>query len=328
MRASVLKVKLEYALNAHVPAFLWGPPGVGKSAIVAQVAKALGAELRDVRAVQFDPVDLRGIPSIGADGRAHWSVPDFMPNGGGRGVLFLDELNAASPSVQAACYQLVLDRRLGAYVLPDGWDIIAAGNRESDRAVVNRMSSALSSRFSHFELEVSVSDWVDWALASGLPIEFPAFIRFRPELLHVFDPKSAEKIFPCPRTWEMASRYFRVAGADYDLMASVVGQGPAAEFMAFCQTWRELPDIKEILRAPKSAMVPGGDNPAAIYAVAGALARVADQVNFGAIVEYIKRLPSPEFGVLCVRDAARVHPDVQKSRAFVDWAAANQGVLL
>src|SRR6185312_1193369 len=205
MRQSEIALSLETMIAARRPVFLWGSPGVGKSQTVAQVAAKAGIELRDVRAVQFDPVDLRGLPRIDSDGRTHWSVPDFLPRDGA-GVLFLDELNAADRAVQAACYQLVLDRRLGEYALPDGWTVVAAGNNQSDRAVTNRMSTALASRFVHLEYAVHLDDWCKWAVEHDLPPELIAFIRFRPNLLHAFDPQSTERTFPCPRTWEFMRR--------------------------------------------------------------------------------------------------------------------------
>lgn len=191
-------------LPTRQPVFLWGPPGVGKSQIVAQTAAGLGLDLIDIRAVLLDPVDLRGLPQIDADGRTHWRAPAFLP-AGGQGVLFLDELNAAPPLVQAACYQLILDRALGEYQLPDGWTVLAAGNRDQDRAVTHRMPSALANRFVHLEIEAHLEDWVAWATCCGIRPEVISFLRFRPSLLHDFDPAVASRAFPTPRSWQFVS---------------------------------------------------------------------------------------------------------------------------
>jgi len=327
LKASEVKVSLGAALAARRPVFLWGAPGVGKSQVVAQVAAARGVNLVDVRAVLLDPVDLRGLPHLNGDGRAHWAPPDFLPDDGA-GILFLDELNAAPPLVQASCYQLVLDRRVGEYRLPDGWSIVGAGNRETDRAVVNRMPSALANRFIHLQFDVDVDEWVSWALGAGIQTEVLAFVRFRPGLLHNFDPAKAEKSFPSPRTWEYVSDLVKVglpSSVEFGIIAGTLGEGAAAEFVGFLKIFRDLPDIDAILLNPDAAAVPS--EPAALYAVACALGRRASAHNFGAVVTYSKRMPV-EFSVLMVRDAVRLCPEVCKSRPFQEWASANSKVLI
>ena len=128
MKASSISDALRVLVAARRPVFIWGGPGVGKSSVVKQLAETLNVPLQDVRALLLDPVDLRGLPFLGSDGRSKWATPEFLPQNG-TGILFLDELNAAPAMVQASCYQLVLDRKLGEYVLPDGWAIIAAEPR-------------------------------------------------------------------------------------------------------------------------------------------------------------------------------------------------------
>lgn len=141
MKASAIATALRSLMAARQPVFIWGPPGVGKSSLIAQLAIAASVSLQDIRALLFDPVDLRGLPYV-VEGRSKWAVPDFLP-ADGEGLLFLDELNAAPAMVQAAFYQLVLDRKLGEYILPPGWVIIAAGNRDGDRAHTTRMPTPL-----------------------------------------------------------------------------------------------------------------------------------------------------------------------------------------
>jgi len=135
--------------------------------VIHQLAAELAIPLRDVRALLLDPVDLRGLPFLGSDGRSKWATPDFLPQDG-EGILFLDELNAAPAMVQASCYQLVLDRKLGEYTLPEGWAIVAAGNRDSDRAATTRMPTPLRNRFVHLEFEVDVQEWAEWAIGAEI----------------------------------------------------------------------------------------------------------------------------------------------------------------
>lgn len=327
MKPSHIKYSLSAAIKARRPVFLWGPPGVGKSQVVAQVATAAGFDLIDVRAVLLDPVDLRGLPHINGEGRAHWAIPDFLPKDG-EGIIFLDELNAAPPLVQAACYQLILDRKLGEYSLPDGWSIVAAGNRETDRAVTSRMSSALANRFIHLNFDVDLNDWVEWALSAGVEVEVIAFIRFRPGLLHQFDPTKNEKTFATPRTWEFVSDILKVSpdrNVEFDLIAGTVGEAAAAEFMGFLKIYRELPDPDAVLLDPGGSPVP--EDPATQYAICGALSRKSSSSNFGRVVEYGNRLPV-EFSVLLVRDSVKLHPEVQKTKAFIEWSSANSEVLI
>ncbi|KAB1442190.1 AAA family ATPase [Pseudodesulfovibrio senegalensis] len=327
MTPNQIKASLRTLVPLQQPVFLWGAPGVGKSQVVAQVAEELGRELTDIRAVLLDPVDLRGLPSVNNDGTAHWCPPAFLPTQG-EGVLFLDELNAAPPLVQAACYQLVLDRKVGEYTLPDGWTVVAAGNRETDRAVTHRMPSALANRFVHLDFSVDVETWLEWAEQRELAEEVRAFIRFRPNLLHDFDPKKSEKAFPSPRSWEFAARIIAARpepDVELSLLKGTVGPGAAIEFAGFSKLFRQLPDPEVIIKDPESAEIP--EEPATLYALCEALANKAGDNTAESIIAYASRLPS-EFGVLLVRDSVKTHRGVVESPAFSRWATANSDVLL
>jgi hypothetical protein len=292
--------------------------------VVHQLATELGIALRDIRALLLDPVDLRGLPFLGNDGRSKWATPDFLPPDG-EGILFLDELNAAPAMVQASCYQLVLDRKLGEYTLPQGWAIVAAGNRDSDRAATARMPTPLRNRFVHLDFEVDMQEWSEWAIKTGIRPELIAFIRFRPELLSAFDRDA--NAFPSPRSWEFVSRILNSKAepsAEHELIAGAVGVGAATEFSAFLRMFRELPSIDAILLNPTQEPVP--EDAAAQYAVASALARRASDSNFDRIYRYLKRMPT-EFNVLCVRDASLYSPAIRSTAAYTKWAVENHNVL-
>ncbi|MFC4678120.1 ATP-binding protein [Desulfovibrio legallii] len=330
MTPSQIVSALRSLLAIRQPAFLWGPPGVGKSQVVAQVARQNGLALRDIRAVLLDPVDLRGLPRISADGRSVWCPPAFLPGPADpeRGIVFLDELNAAPPLVQAACYQLVLDRAIGEYRLPDGWSIVAAGNREGDRAVAYRMPSALANRMVHLDFTPDLEDWLGWAQGAGIRQEVCAFLRFRPQLLHDFDPARGERAFASPRSWEFVSRILDAAptrDVEAALLEGAVGAGCAAEFSGFLAVWRDLPTVEEILEAPEGVPVP--EEPAALYATCEALSLHADQDTMEALATYAARLPA-EFGVLLMRDAVERDAALVESPAFARWAEQNAAVLM
>ena len=154
-----------------------------------------------MRALLLDPVDLRGIPWRDSDDRTRWAPPVFLPpsDDPGRWLINLEELPSAVPMVQAALYQLVLDRKVAEYELPEGASLIACGNRETDRGVVHRMPTPLASRFVHLDIRVDAEDWLHWGAANGIAPEVLFFITYEPELLHRFDPQSRERAFPCPQ---------------------------------------------------------------------------------------------------------------------------------
>jgi len=326
MKSSAVKKAIKTCYKARRPFFLWGQPGVGKSDTVRQAAEELQVELRDVRATLLDPVDLRGLPSPDG-GKVKWLIPDFLPQNG-VGMLFLDELNSAPPATQAACYQLILDRKLGDYELPDGWLVCAAGNRETDRAVTNRMPSPLSNRLIHMDFDVDQRDWEAWALGAGVMTETIAFLRFRPALLHQFDPTKNEKAFPTPRTWEFASDLLKQApGEDieFDMLKGTVGEGAAAELLSFLRIFRSLPNPDAVLMMPLTAPVP--TDPATLYALCGALAAKASEQVMDRMCTYANRLPD-EYSVLLIRDVVHRAPNSINTRGYIEWASKHADVLI
>jgi hypothetical protein len=248
---------------------MWGAPGIGKSSIVQQVAESNDMEVIDVRLSQLAPTDLRGLPYV-REGIAHFAPPNFLPQSG-KGILFLDEVNLAPPAIQNVAMQLVLDRRVGDYVVPDGWFIIAAGNRVQDRAAVNQMPAPLANRFLHFTVEHDLNSWKKYAIKNGIKEEIISYLNFRPDSLHKFN--KDEMAWPSPRSWGYASDLLKIGlGVD-----SAVGNGAAAEFKSFIRIYSKLPDVEKVLKGDMSVKMP--TEPSIIYAMIGALVARSENEN-------------------------------------------------
>ena len=329
MRPSEVKNSLRRLTRIQRPAFVWGPIGAGKSDTVAELAEEEGKELRDVRLSLLDSVDLKGFPSANkAKTQMTWLPPDFLPTKG-EGILFLDEMNLAPQSVQAAAYQLILNRRLGDYVLPDGWSILAAGNRDSDRSNVNRMPSALSARLVHLDYEIHLDDWCVWATDTKRNIgsNLVSFIRFRPDLLHRFN--ANERAFPNPRSWVFVDQLSTESGlspdTEFELVKGTVGEGAAGEYMAFTTLIRDLPTTEQILLDPEGTVMP--TSPGTLCALVTSLGMKASQNVMDRMMTYVNRMPV-EFQVVFVRDATRRDAKVATTRSFTTWSIANASVLV
>ncbi len=324
----------------HTPVMLWGPPGVGKSQIVGEVAERHRVPVIDVRLSQMEPSDLRGIPFRSGE-HVEWAVPAMLPDAdrhGPQGILFLDEITSATPTVSAAAYQLILDRRLGHYQVPVGWAIFAAGNRQGDRGVTYAMPAPLANRFAHFEFDVNLDDWVAWAYAHGIDERVIAFLRFRPELLFDFDPAHNPVAFPSPRSWEFAHRALQKFGDHPDVLAgslqACVGPAAGIELHAFVENLDQLPDVDAILRG-ETVSVP---EPIDLqYAVASALVGRAiracaagdGSAVMGRILDYARRFPQREMGVMLVSDMHRaVGEALFAVPQFSDWANQVADVML
>lgn len=312
------------AISQHEPVMLWGQPGAGKSEAVQQLALANNAELVDIRLSQYDSVDLRGIP-VPQDGFTVWHAPSTLPFIGNPSfpddrliLLFLDEINAAAPSVAAVAYQLINDRRVGEHVLKSNVRVIAAGNRESDRGVTNRMPTPLANRFTHVEVEVDADTWIEWALDNGVHPIFTAFFKFRPALITTFDPAKPDKAFATPRTWAKAAKYY-CSDMPRDVMdaaiAGAVGMGPGAEFTGFTSIWQDMPDLDKLIKDPLKAALPDGVGMS--YAVTVGLSGKMTLKNVDAVHTYLDRL-SPEYVVCAWTLALRRDKTLATTDTFVD----------
>jgi MoxR-like ATPase len=250
--------------NLPISTMIWGPPGIGKSSIVAQVAKEADLQFIDLRLSQLAPTDLRGLPvavppATGETiGTSTWYPPEFLPRTG-KGILFLDELNMAPPAMQGVAQQLILDRRVGSYEVPPGWFLWAAGNRKEDRASVFEMPAPLANRFLHLSLEADFDSFKAHALSREFAEQVISFLAFRPTLLHKIDRQAPA--WPSPRTWEMASR-LHLAGLPID---AAVGEGAASEFRAYLAVYNDLPDLEAILKG-KGSKIPFPAEPSCRWA--------------------------------------------------------------
>lgn len=268
-----LKDVLKKAYKTSITPFIWGATGIGKSEVARETAQELAKELKleyaeggepgegkftiiDVRLSQMDPSDLRGLPYVSKDGKTGWAFPSWLPTTG-QGFLFLDEINLAPPLVQSSGYQLVLDHRLGDYILPKGWAIIAAGNRAEDKAYTFELAGPLCNRFIHLELAVPpIKEWTDWAIDKQVDSRIITFLNFKPQHLYKFDSKLKEKAFPTPRSW---ARYCSPLIKDVTdnselltLMSAAVGEGVATECVAYLKLTKQI-DLKDILEHPEKA---------------------------------------------------------------------------
>jgi hypothetical protein len=316
-------------VKVNQPVMLWGTTGIGKSDLMGQVAKRLGIGFRTFIGSIKTPVDLGGIPVPDLKSKtAVWLRPTDLPTverDGPKGLFFLDEINTCAPSMQAAMFQLVLERRVGEHELPEGWVPVAAGNRISDRAAAQRMPTALRNRFAHLNVEPDVGAWTKWAAGAGVDQYLIAFLNFRKALLHVL-PAGDENAFPSPRAWAQCNKFMNLPSKlRQPLVASLVGEGPAAELEGFLRVVTQLPTLKEILNDPFTAKAP--TDPAGKYAASALLARSVDRKNLGTLLEYAKRL-GREFEVLTVVDSVKRQPDLTNTGEFGAWAVANQDVRL
>jgi hypothetical protein len=253
--------RLKRLAKVKLPGFLWAGPGIGKSSIINQLAKDMDGVCCDMRLSQMSPTDIIGIPYFDRESNTmRFAPPSRLPSAEFAAqyptvILFLDEMNSAPPAVQAAAYELVLDRRCGDYKLPDNVVIFAAGNNDSDRGVTYRMATPLANRMLHFNLKVDFESWLDWALANNVHSDIVAYISSYKGSLYDFEPNSSSKSFPTPRSWEFVSKLLQTNTDENpmndseirDLVGAAVGAGEAVKFMNYLTVGKDLPKPADIL---------------------------------------------------------------------------------
>jgi len=307
-------------------------PGIGKTQIVSQAANELGIAFKAIHAPLLQPEDY-GFPVVSATKKdinfivssdkfpleEDSSCPD-------EGIFLIDELSQADQSAQKILANLIQEREIHGHKIKKGWTIVATGNKQADRAGANRILGHLANRMTRITLEVNTDDWTQWALENGVKTEVVAFIRYRPALLTNYDPKN--EVNATPRAW-VEGVSARLGHIDESMELAVfggdVGEGPAAELLAFMRIYRRLPNPDTIVLKPKTAEVP--KDVQVIYALVGALVDRSTDANFGRIMQFIKRLP-PEFMILYVKDATSKCPDIEATEDYTMWCAKEGAALL
>lgn len=316
------------ALYAGLVPILHGSPGIGKSAVMQQIADELNLELIDIRLAQYDPTDLNGFPCPDLErGRSGYLPPeafplegDSIPKGKDGWLLFFDELPSADRSVQKACYKVIYDRMIGNKKLHANVAMAAAGNLASDNALVEEMSTALQSRMVHFEVVSDHTAWIPMAMSKGISHYITDFVKFSPGSLNTFKPDHNDYTFACERTWFFADKLLKqTGGIDLDnlpVFAGTLSEGVAREFLAFTQLYADLPNQDDIIKMPLSVPVP--KEPGTLFALTGAIGSWLDETNAPQAIQYVLRLPI-EFQAVTLRNATAKNPEFKKVKEVRDW---------
>lgn len=333
MKPSEIASALKWAMLANRPVHIVGEPGVGKTSVVNQVSKELGRTLIYSRLGEMESVDLRGLPITDLKtGTTKWLRPDEFPMTTAPITWFFDEWCHGLPSVQSVAGRLVLERRLGSYIMPDSVYLCAASNRAKDRASVNRMPAQVADRFTWLTMEPHAADWRRWALDNGIETEVIAFLGWRPDYLSAFDP--TKDVSATCRSWEFISDLLKVAKAkglqmsanvEERTYAGTIGDGIACEFVGFLKVFRNMPDPTAMLMDPDKCPIP--TDPATLAAMTAGLARKANDTNFDRVVKIAKRMQA-EFGALMVIMATGRDKVLCSTRAYIDYVSDHQELIV
>lgn len=316
------------SIKERVVPLMIGSPAVGKSALVHQIAKEFGLKVIDLRLSQCDPTDLLGFPTIDKETGKSKYAPlstfpvegDALPEGCNGWLLFLDEMPSAPPAVQKASYKLILDRMVGDHKLHKNVAIVAAGNREEDGALVEKLSTALQSRVVHFDVVVDAKVWLEWAVNNGIDHRITSFIRFKPDNLYTFRPDHTDKTYGSPRTWEFASRFTRrhekITNKLLIPLAGCLSEGLAREFIGFCSIYADLPSMDAIAANPKGIAMP--QEPSVLYALSGSLANHGTPEKMPQLIQFIERMPI-EFQIITLREVVRRKKEMLRTPEIQTW---------
>lgn len=241
-------------VESQEPVMIWGPPGIGKSDLIKEVGEQLDRPVIDIRLSLYGSEDIKGYPFIDEEtGKMKFSISNEFPQDSeSNAILFFDEINAAMPSTQLAMYQLILNRKIGEYELPAGVSVVAAGNRETDKAGLSEMPKPLQNRFAHIEVESDFKPWLEWAINNEVNADVVGFLSNFPEKLFEFDPSRSSRAFATPRSWTKASSMLNVHGTNghdmiFNLVSSCVGTPNAHEFIQFRKLMERMPPLDSIL---------------------------------------------------------------------------------
>lgn len=326
-------------LAAKLVPMLHGSPAIGKSAIMKAVAEAMNLFLIDARFAGFDPTDINGFPQIDKERgiAVYYPLETFplddwtIPEGYSGWLVFCDELTTAPGAVQAASYKLFLDRMVGQRKLHDKVYLAGAGNLETDGAIVQPMSTALISRLGHLIVKEDFDLFMDWAETGKLSAIICSFLRYMPAAFYTFNPEEPDQPYASPRTWEFSDMYLRQCGGDprQELvpLAGFLNLKPAQDLITFANVWANLPKKSEVLANPKTASVPGYENPGALHALCGAVGEWLQLDNVAGLMPYIDRI-EPDFQAVAMRNAARRKPELLGAPEFQNWVQKNASKML
>lgn len=335
VNATELEQALIEDLKAGLTPMVASSPGMGKSDIIRSIANNFGLKIIDFRVSQCEPVDMQGYPGI-VDGRMTFHIPEYfpvetdpIPEGYLGWLLFLDEFNSGNKQTEAAAYKLILDREVYKHKLHPKCLIAAAGNLTTDRAIVNTQSTATTSRLTHYRMKVDHQVWIKWANGNDIDHRIISLIKFKPEILHKFDPQTNELTFPSPRTWAFASKIIKdkteITPLTTIRLAGTVGEGAAVELTSYSEIYQNLPTIEEILASPATGWrVP--KEPSERYAVTTMLAHNCTEKTIEKISVAINRLPQ-EFRVVTLKDIYKKNPKLKDHPIILDWIAKNSSIM-
>ena len=341
-------------LDANI--YLHGAPGVGKSAIVLATAKKMAADqgldfyhvgkdlkpdnwettsaFIDLRVATLDCLDVKGAPKIEGENTV-FKVPSMLPDvmrHGKFGILFLDELPQGAPSVTNSLTQLIHDRIMGEhYKLPDGWQIVAAGNRKEDQANTNKLGAQVYNRFMHFNVDADVRAWAEYQITQGSDGRVASFVRMKPELLHTY--KKNDIAFATPRIWSKVDQVVTanvLRGEDLEtVVASLIGVVTAREVCGFLEIIHQLPSWSEIVKAPDTARLPDPGEKQVIgcyYALVGMCGNRVDFDTIDAAMEYVSRIPNREIQQTFIFELQVKKPELMATSAISKWRSLNSDI--
>lgn len=320
--------------GGRVP-MLESSPAIGKSSIIRQIAEEYNLKTIDVRLSQYERVDLNGYPHINDKGRTRFAPTEEFPLEGDEipdkydgWILFLDEFNSASIKVQTAAYKLILDRMVGQAKLHNDLHIICAGNKLSDNAIVNKLSTAMTSRLCHLKMKEHVDDWLKWAFEADIDQRIVSFIRIHNDMMYKFNPKKIDETYPSPRTWEMLSDVIEdwdeMDYVQYVVMCGIIGKGTATTFLAYVENQYKIPSIAQMIDDPEG--VEFDEEPSIYLALLTSISRGIDESNSTALMTVLGRLPM-EFQTVAMKEIYRFKPELKKTDNIKKWIKDNSSKL-
>jgi len=330
---SQIKPLIVKTIKQNLVPYIQASPGVGKSDIVRSIAEEYNLKLIDIRLSQCEPQDLQGLIAYTEDKSKFKYVPldlfpiEESPKGYKGTLIFFDEFSSASLSTQAAAYRVVLDKEVGQYKLAPNTFIICAGNLITDRAIVNRLSTAMQSRLIHLELEVSTQEWLKWAMLNNIDPRIIAYINFKPNALQVFKPDHTDTTFPCPRTYHFLSLLIKdepINIKTLPLIVGSIGESEGRQFKTFVEIFDELPTIEEIISDPINSKL--SSKPAVMYAIGSLISYHITNNNAEQLFKYVDRMPL-EFQIILLRQAFIKTPSLISSPSLTNWIKVNQNDL-